>query len=233
MRQCNQTPVLTGEEIYRLGDSLPLRSCLPAGLMHSLPRLEYVRGRLALQFWYYRVDIEKVVFYLEPVYYGAVDAYTERVLELKAFRNETTFEPSKMEVLIIDQKNGREVQYLNYCAQLLNGDEVTEAQITHSQALWLDAQCREALDWLYYHSGVRPDAVRELLSRDGVNQSRHLLDLWIFQIVEVLRSKEDKVLERMIRLWQEQMDRTPQAVCRYLYRRIPTFANRLGELPND
>ena len=110
---------------------------------------------------------------------------------------------------------------------------MTEEQIIHSQALWLDAQCSQTFRWLYYHSGVRPDAVLELMRYDPDSKTRHLLNIWMYQIMDGVHGSFGETVDHLVDHSLSQLLKTPPLLCEALLRRIPAVGNRMGELDHE
>ena len=192
---------MTGEELYRFGrESRAVRTCIPGELIQSLPRLERINGRTVLQFWYYHYDAMLPFNPEIPWFYAAVDPQTDTLVEMEALTTAHAFYRSWLDLVVSDPRM-REVRYLDHCAGLLERGNITEEEIDHSQALWLDAQASETFSWLYMSSGIRPEAVRLLLTREQAQDSRYLLRIWEMESMKY-RYERPEGWEKVEAVWQ-------------------------------
>lgn len=193
---------MTFEELYDYGiDSEPAKLCIPRELVQSLPRLERINGRIVLQYWYYFRNVSIPWNSDTPLYYAAFDIRENKLVEMKALSDNHKFMKSWLD-MIIWSRNMREVKYLEYCAELLERGNITEAEIIHTQAMWLDAQAKDIFDYLYYASGVRPEAVQELISQDMAPTSRYILKIWSIEL-EKYRMRKAEGWEQLDRIWND------------------------------
>lgn len=215
----------TPQSLYDYGrTAAAVKSCIPDGLVQSLPRITRLDGAVALEYWYYHVNAFVPVLELQPLFYLAIDPWFGFIRAFEAYTAQAKFRPSFLDMIFIDPENAREVKYLEHAAQLLNDAELTDEEITHAQALWLDAQCEDAFNWLLRDSGIRPEAVEELLRPSMDDPPRHLLTLWIRLL---LLSLDEPGLKALV--WQRMnaYRREDPAVLRRLENSVPAWGSRM------
>ena len=168
---------MTFDELYEYGmKSEPAKLCISQELIQSLPRLERINGKIVVQCWYYYRNVAYPWQIDEPLYYAAFDIYEDKLVEMKVL-SQHPFSKSWLDLLFWSREM-REVKYLEYCAMLLERGNITEEEIIDTQALWLDCQAKDIFPDLYYHSGIRPEAVQKLISSEMAESSRYLLQIW-------------------------------------------------------
>lgn len=173
---------MTFDELYEYGmKSSPAKACIPQELVQSLPRLERINGRVVVQYWYYYRNVSFPWQIDEPLYYAAFDIYEEKLVEMKALSHHTIFGKSWLDLLFWSREM-REVKYLEHCLILLERRDITEEEIIHSQAMWLDCQAKDVFSELYYRSGIRPEAVQKLISPEMAEKSRYILKIWSIEL---------------------------------------------------
>lgn len=181
---------MTGNELYEYGrTSAPAMAVIPQELVQTLPRLERMEGRVVLQYWYYFHRASCPVICDTPLYYASFDPHRNCVVEMKAYCDDGSFMQSWLD-LVSSHPQMREIRYLEYCARLLQQGDITEEEITQSQAMWLDAQAGDIFPWLYFRSGIRPGAVQRLLSPQMAEKGRFTGKLWIYECMKYIQWKE-------------------------------------------
>ena len=85
---------------------------------------------------------------------------------------------------------------------LLERGNITEEEIIHSQALWLDCQAKNIFTELYYRSGIRPEAVQQLISPEMAETSRYLLKIWSTEVLKHLHQKAG-AREQLAAIWND------------------------------
>ena len=192
---------MTFDELYEYGmKSEPAKMCIPQELVQSLPRLERINGRIVVQYWYYYRNVSYPWQIDEPLYYAAFDIYEDKRVEMKALSHRS-FGKSWLDLLFWSREM-REVKYLEHCAMLLERRNITEEEIIHSQAMWLDCQAKDIFTELYYRSGIRPEAVQKLISPEMAETSRYLLKIWSAELLKHLHQKTDGC-ESLEAIWND------------------------------
>jgi len=148
-------------------------------------------------------------------------------VEMKALTDEHGFMQSSQD-LIFWSREMREVKYLEHCAMLLERGNITEAEIIHTQAMWLDAQAKNIFVHLYYASGVRPEAVQELLSQNMAEKSRYLLWIWNVE-VDKYRTKKAEGYEQLDAIWNDPIFEKERRIFYDLRGRGPMKGMRMKE----
>ena len=69
--------------------------------------------------------------------------------------------------------------------------KLTEEEIIHSQAKWLDCQAKDIFPGLYFTSGIRSEAVQKLISPEMAETSRYLLKIWSIELLKHLHQQTD------------------------------------------
>ena len=180
---------MTFDQLYKYGMiSAPAKACIPQGLVQSLPRLERINGRIVVQYWYYYRNVSIPWQIDEPLDYAAFDIYEDKLVEMRVLRHHQITGKSWLD-LVSWSREMREVKYLEHCVVLLERGNITEEEIIHSQALWLDCQAKDVFTELYYRSGVRPEAVQKLISPEMAENSRYLLKIWSIELLKHLHHK--------------------------------------------
>lgn len=193
---------MTFDELYEYGmKSAPAKACIPRELVQSLPRLECINGRIVVQYWYYYRNVSFPWQMDEPLYYAAFDIYEEKLVEMKALSHHPIIGKSWLDLLFWSREM-REVKYLEHCVMLLERGSITEEEIIHSQAMWLDCQAKDIFPELYYRSGIRPEAVQQLISPDMAETSRYLLKIWSSELLKYLHQKPDGY-EKLEATWND------------------------------
>ena len=193
---------MTFDELYEYGmKSAPAKACIPQELVQSLPRLERIHGRIVVQYWYYYRNVSYPWQIDEPFYYAAFDIHEDKLVEMKTLSHHSIPGKSWLDLLFWSWEM-REVKYLEYCAMLLERGNITEEEIIHSQALWLDCQAKDIFTELYYRSGIRPEAVQKLISPEMAETSRYLLKIWSSELLKHLHHKTDGY-EKLEAIWND------------------------------
>lgn len=211
---------MTGSELYDYGrKSAPARDCIPKELVQSLPRLEWIHGRVVLQFWYYYQNVMMPFGWDYPMYYAAFDPWQDQLVEMKALTGKRSFHPSWLDMVTVHSQM-REIRYLDHCADLLERGNITQEEITHTQALWLDAQAKDIFSWLYENSGIRPGAVEQLLSPEMAENSRYILQLWSTELMKRVCCRADG-WKQLKDCWFTETFNDQREIYWYLYDRGP------------
>ena len=193
---------MTFDELYEYGmKSAPAMACIPQELVQSLPRLERINGRVIVQYWYYYRNVSYPWQIDEPLYYAAFDIYEDKLVEMKALSHHSIIGKSWLDLLFWSREM-REVKYLEHCVLLLERSNITEEEIIHSQAMWLDCQAKDIFPELYYRSGIRPEAVQKLISPKMAEKSRYILKVWSTELLKYLYPKVDGH-EQLEAIWNE------------------------------
>ena len=193
---------MTFEQLYEYGmKSAPAKASIPQELIQSLPRLERINGRIVVQYWYYYRNVSFPWQIDEPLYYAAFDIQEDKLVEMKVLRHHRIPGKSWMDLLFWSREM-REVKYLEHCVMLLERGNITEEEIIHSQALWLDCQAKNIFTELYYRSGIRPEAVQQLISPEMAETSRYLLKIWSTEVLKHLHQKAG-AREQLAAIWND------------------------------
>lgn len=193
---------MTFDELYEYGmKSATAKVCIPQGLVQSLPRLEHINGRIVVQYWYYYRNVSYPWQIDEPLYYAAFDIYEDKLVEMKVLSHHSISGKSWLDILFWSREM-REVKYLEHCVMLLERGNITEEEIIHSQAMWLDCQAKDIFQDLYYRSGIRPEALLQLLDPDMAKTSRYLLKIWSTELLKHLHQKTDGY-EKLEAIWND------------------------------
>ena len=210
---------MTFNELYEYGmKSAPAKVCIPQELVQSLPRLERIHGRVVVQYWYYYRNVSYPWQIDEPLYYAAFDIHEDKLVEMKVL-SRRSFGESWLDLLFWSREM-REVKYLEHCVMLLERGNITEAEIIHSQALWLDSQAKTIFPDLYYRSGIRPEAVQKLISPEMAEKSRYILKIWSIELQKYFPHRaegyeqqeaiwNDSVFQKEREIFYELRDRGP------------------------
>ena len=191
---------MTFDELYCYGrESEVARACIPEELVQSLPRLERRNGHLILQYWYFEYNASVPGLGTEPLYYAAFDICENKLVELKALTDQHKFITAWQD-LIFWSREMREVKYLEHCVQLLERGDITEEEITLTQALWLDAQAKDIFYPLYRTSGIRPEAIELLIQPQMAESSRHILRIWDLE-QDKYRKRKAEGFEKLEAIW--------------------------------
>lgn len=191
---------MTYDDLYEYGmKSEPARVCIPRELVQSLPKLERINGKIVLQYWYYFYNVSFPGTCVGPLYYAAFDPEADKLVEFMALTDEHAFMKSWLDMVGFSE-NMREVKYLKYCADLLARGDITDAEIVHTQALWLDAQARDIFPYLY--RSVRPEAREELLSPHMAGTSRYLVWIWRMESLKYQLKKKEGY-ETLAQIWDD------------------------------
>ena len=192
---------MTFDALYEYGmKSEPAKRCIPQELVQSLPRLERINGKIVVQYWYYYRNVAYPWQINEPLYYAAFDIYEEKLVEMKLLSHHA-FGKSWLDLLFWSREM-REVKYLEHCVMLLERGDITEEEIIHSQALWLDCQAKDVFPELYYRSGIRPEAVQKLIGPEMAETSRYLLNIWSTELLKHLHQKAEGH-EQLEAIWND------------------------------
>lgn len=195
---------MTFDELYEYGmKSEPARMCIPQELVQSLPRLERINGKIVVQYWYYYRNVSYPWQIDEPLYYAAFDLYQNKLVQMKKVSRHSIPGKSWLD-LVVYSPEMREVKYLEHCVMLLEQGNITEEEIIHSQALWLDCQSRDIFTELYFRSGIRPEAVQKLISPEMAEKSRYLLKIWSNELLKHLHQKTDGYAQ-LSAIWNDQV----------------------------
>ena len=192
---------MTFNELYEYGmKSAPAKVCIPQELVQSLPRLERIHGRVVVQYWYYYRNVSYPWQIDEPLYYAAFDIHEDKLVEMKVL-SRRSFGESWLDLLFWSREM-REVKYLEHCVILLERGNITEAEIIHSQALWLDSQAKTIFPDLYYRSGIRPEAVQKLISPEMAEKSRYILKIWSIELQKYFPHRAEGY-EQLEAIWND------------------------------
>ena len=192
---------MTFNELYEYGmKSAPAKVCIPQELVQSLPRLERIHGRVVVQYWYYYRNVSYPWQIDEPLYYAAFDIHEDKLVEMKVL-SRRSFGESWLDRLFWSREM-REVKYLEHCVMLLERGNITEAEIIHSQALWLDSQAKTIFPDLYYRSGIRPEAVQKLISPEMAEKSRYILKIWSIELQKYFPHRAEGY-EQLEAIWND------------------------------
>lgn len=192
---------MTFNELYEYGmKSAPAKVCIPQELVQSLPRLERIHGRVVVQYWYYYRNVSYPWQIDEPLYYAAFDIHEDKLVEMKVL-SRRSFGESWLDLLFWSREM-REVKYLEHCVMLLERGNITEAEIIHSQALWLDSQAKTIFPDLYYRSGIRPEAVQKLISPEMAEKSRYILKIWSIELQKYFPHRAEGY-EQLEAIWND------------------------------
>ena len=193
---------MTFDELYEYGmKSEPAKLCISQELVQSLPRLERINGRVVVQYWYYYRNVSYPWQIDEPLYYAAFDLYEDKLVEMKALGHHSIPGKSWLDLLFWSREM-REVKYLEHCVKLLERGNITDEEIIHSQAMWLDCQSKDIFTELYYHSGIRPEAVQQLISLEMAEKSRYILRIWSTELLKHIHQKTDGY-EQLQAIWND------------------------------
>lgn len=201
---------MTIEELYAYGkESKPARACIPKELVQSLPRLEKRGERILVRFWYYFCNASYHWEEDNPLYCAAYDIYADKLVELKALTDAHEFMQSWQD-LIVWSRDMREVKYLEHCVMLLNRGNITQEEIIHTQALWLNAQTKGRF-FQMYTSDVCPEAREKLLHPEMAENSKYLLQIWGAELDQYwIRNAEG--LEKLKEIWNDPVFQKERAV---------------------
>ncbi len=193
---------MTFDELYEYGiKSEPAKMCIPQELVQSLPRLERINGKIVVQYWYYYRNVAYPWQINDPFYYAAFDIHEDKLIEMKALSHHSIPGKSWLDLLFWSPEM-REVKYLEDCVILLERGNITEEEIIHSQAMWLDCQTKDIFTELYYRSAIRPEAVQKLISPEMAETSRYILKIWSTELLKHLHQKTDGY-EQLEAIWND------------------------------
>ena len=205
------------EELYAYGkDSKPASACIPSELVQSLPKLELRNGRVIVRYWYYFCHQYYYWKWNEPLYCAAFDIYADKLVELKALTDSHEFMQS-WEDLIIWSRDMPEIKYLEHCAMLLDRGNITEEEIIHTQALWLNAQTKDRF-YQMYTSGICPEAVEKLIRPEMAETSRYFLWIWSMEL-DKYRKQKAEGLKKLEEIWNDPVFKEEREIYYELLRR--------------
>lgn len=218
---------MTANELYDYGrKSEPAMAWIPKELVQSLPKLERKQGRIVVQYWYYLPLFSMFHEFYQPLYYAAFDIRQNRLVEMEALTDCSAFIHGCRELM--GHPYLPEVKYLEFCAELLNHGDITEEEIIHTQAMWLNAQIKDMFDDLYHSSDIRPEAVQKLLSPEMAESSRYLLKIWHFECKKYKYQKAPGY-QALDKIFTDPVLEKEEAVFWELYNRGPALGFRFKD----